>query len=220
VEKQVLDVQGNVVGTVTLSPTHFAVEAKPHVLHEVVCSQFRNYIKKTASSLNRSEVCGSGRKPFRQKGTGRARAGTRRSPLWTGGGAIFGPKPRTVEKRPPKSTRKLAFKMAWSDRFASDAVIVVKDWGLTEIKTRELLANLIGLGASGRVLIGLAEVDEILLKSARNLKPHPGKLYAGKVRAVSIKLISQITVHDIILSDTIVMKEDALEHLKTRMESV
>lgn len=219
-EKQVLDVQGNVVGTVTLSPAHFAVEAKPHVLHEVVCSQFRNYIKKTASSLNKAEVCYSGRKPFRQKGTGRARAGTRSSPLWSGGGVAFGPRPRTVEGRPPKSTRRLAFKMAWSDRFASDAVVIVRDWGLAEIKTRELLANLIGLGASGRVLIGVAEVDGVLQKSARNLKPHPGKLYAGKVKAVSIKLISQITVHDLILSDTILMKEDALEHLKTRMESV
>ena len=115
-ESTILDAQGNSVGTVAVSPALCEVQIKPHVLHQVVCAQESQYIKKTANSKGRADVSGGGRKPWRQKGTGRARAGSSRSPLWRGGGVTFGPKPRVVKCRPPRSLRRLAFKMAWSDR--------------------------------------------------------------------------------------------------------
>ena len=217
-ETKVLDAQGNQVGAVVLNPAHFGLEAKPHVLHEVVLSQTSNYMKKTASSLSKGEVRGGGRKPFRQKGTGRARAGSRTSPLWKGGGVIFGPRPRVVESRPPKSVRKLAFKMAWSDRFSSDAVVVVKDFGLAKIKTKDLLTTLVALGGTGRVLIALSERDDTVEKSARNLKPHARNTYTGDIRSVLVKLISKITVQDILLADRLFLTEDSLKLLQARME--
>lgn len=220
VEAKVLDAQGHQVDTIELNPSHFGVEAKPRVLHEVVCSQTNNYMKKTASTLTRAEARGGGRKPFRQKGTGRARAGSRRSPLWSGGGVIFGPKPRAVESRPPKNVRRLAFKMAWSDRFSSDAVVVLKDFGLEEIKTKELLARLVALGGIGRVLIALAERHKIVEKSAQNLKPHTRKRYAGDIRSVCVKLIDQVTVHDILLADRLFLTQESLKLLQARMEVV
>jgi len=220
VETKVLDAQGNQVDTVELSPSHFGVEVKPHVLHEVVRSQIDNYMKKTASTLTRAEVRGGGRKPFRQKGTGRARAGTRSSPLWSGGGVIFGPKPRAVESRPPKNVRRQAFKMAWSDRFSSDAVVVVKDFGLDKIKTKDLLARLVALGGTGRVLIALPERHRIVEKSAQNLKPHSKKRYAGEIRSVLVKLIDQVTVRDILLADRLFLTEGALKLLQVRVEIV
>ena len=219
-ETKVLDAQGNQVGTVELNSSHFGVEAKPHTLHEVVRSQTGNYMKRTASTLTRAEVRGGGRKPFRQKGTGRARAGTRSSPLWSGGGVIFGPKPRAVESRPPKSVRKLAFKMAWSDRFSSDAVVIVKGFGLDRIKTKDLLTVLVALGGTGRVLIALPDRDNVVEKSARNLKPHSKKRYAGDIRSVSVKLIDQVTVHDILLADRLFLTTESLKLLQSRMEVV
>jgi large subunit ribosomal protein L4 len=220
VEAKVFDAQGNQVETVTLNPAHFGVEASPHVLHEVVRSQTNNFMKKTASSLTRAEVRGSGRKPFRQKGTGRARAGTRRSPLWTGGGVVFGPKPRAVESRPPKSIRRLAFRMAWSDRFSSGAVVILRDFGLDTIKTKDLLARLVALGGTGRVLISLSERDEIVEKSARNLRAYSGKRFAGDIRSVLVKLIDGVTVRDVLLADRLFLTEESLKLLQARMEVV
>ena len=220
VEAKVFDAEGNQVETVMLNPAHFGVEASPHVLHEVIRSQTNNFMKKTASSLTRAEVRGGGRKPFRQKGTGRARAGTRSSPLWTGGGVVFGPKPRAVESRPPRSVRRLALRMAWSDRFLSDAVVIVKDFGLDAIKTKDLLARLIALGGAGRVLIAMSERDEIVEKSARNLKVHSGKRFAGDIRSVLVKLIDRVTAHDVLLADRLFLTEESLKLLQARMEVV
>jgi len=220
VETKILDAQGNTVGSVELNESHFKVDPKPHVLHEVVRAQVNNYMKKTASSLTRAQVRGGGRKPFRQKGTGRARAGTRTSPLWSGGGVIFGPKPRVVKTKPPRSLRRQAFRMAWSDRFSSDAVIVVRDFGLKEIKTKALLATLVGLGGVGRVLIALPEMDGVIEKSARNLRFHPGKTYAGGIKSVLVKCIDQITVYDILLADRLFLTEESLKLLQARMKGV
>jgi len=220
VEKQVLDLEGKPTGTVELDPALFSVPVKVHVLHQVVKAQMANYIKKTASTLRRSEVSGGGRKPWRQKGTGRARAGTIRSPIWRGGGVVFGPKPRHVEVKPPRSLRRLAFKMAWSDRFASDAVIIVDKMELPEIKTKYLLEKMVTIGASGRVLIALAKKDVVVSKSARNLKFRPRKFYAGQIKSVSVKPIDQVTVHDILLADRIVLTRESLDRLRARMECV
>jgi len=220
VETKILDAQGNQVGSVELNESHFGVEPKPHVLHEVVRAQINNYMKKTASSLTRAQVRGGGRKPFRQKGTGRARAGTRTSPLWEGGGVVFGPKPRVVKSKPPRSLRRQAFRMAWSDRFSSDAVVVVRDFGLKEIKTKALLMTLVGLGGMGRVLIGLSERDEVVEKSARNLGFHPRKSYTGSIKSVLVKCIDRITVYDILLADRLFLTEESLKLLQARMEGV
>jgi len=218
VERPILDAQGNAVGTLELNPAHFDVKPKPYVLHQVVRSQMNNYIKKTANTLTKSQVRGGGKKPFRQKGTGQARAGSRRSPLWRGGAVIFGPRTRVVESKPPKSIRRLAFRMAWSDRFASDAVIILRDLGLDRISTKSLLERITAVGAAGRALIALSESNEVLEKSARNIKPHRKKLYAGKIRSVCVKLVAQVTVYDILLADTILLDEEALKKLQARME--
>ncbi len=220
VEAKVIDKQGNQIEMVALDAACFGVEPCPHILHEVVRAQANNFRNRTASSLTRSEVRGSSRKPFRQKGTGRARAGTRRSPLWTGGGVIFGPRPVVVESRPPKSVRRLAFRMAWSDRFSSDAVVIVRDFGLDAIKTKDLLSRLIKLGGTGRILIALAEKDEIMAKSARNLGVHSPKRYAGDIRSVIVKLIDGVTVRDVLLADTLFLTEESLKLLQARMEVV
>ena len=217
-ERPILDAQGNAVGTLELNPAHFDVKPKPYVLHQVVRSQMNNYIKKTANTLTKSQVRGGGKKPFRQKGTGQARAGSRRSPLWRGGAVIFGPRTRVVESKPPKSIRRLAFRMAWSDRFASDAVIILRDLGLDRISTKSLLERITAVGAAGRALIALSESNEVLEKSARNIKPHRKKLYAGKIRSVCVKLVAQVTVYDILLADTILLDEEALKKLQARME--
>ncbi|MBN1593153.1 MAG: 50S ribosomal protein L4 [Candidatus Coatesbacteria bacterium] len=219
-EAKIIDAQGNKVEMIDLNPEHFGIEANPHVLHEVVNSQISNSIKKTASSLTRAEVQGSGRKPFRQKGTGRARAGTRRSPVWSGGGVVFGPKFRVVESKPPKSARRLAFRMAWSDRFSSDAVVIVKDFGLDAIGTKGLLSRLADLGGTGRILICMHEKDEIIEKSARNLKLHSKKRYAGEIRSVMVKLIDGITVRDVLMADRLFLTEESLKQLQARMEVV
>ncbi len=156
------------VGEVELNDDLFAVAVKPYILHDVVKMQLANRRAGTACTKTRVEVSGSSAKPFRQKGTGRARAGNRRSPLWRGGGVTFGPKPRSYAYSLPKKVRKLGLKMAISARFAEDNVVVLDDFKLDEIKTKAFVAAMKTLEV-GNALIVVPHDDDMLHKSARNV---------------------------------------------------
>ncbi|NOX24663.1 MAG: 50S ribosomal protein L4 [Deltaproteobacteria bacterium] len=156
------------VGEVELNDDLFAVAIKPYILHDVVKMQLANRRAGTACTKTRVEVRGSSAKPFRQKGTGRARAGNRRSPLWRGGGVTFGPKPRSYAYSLPKKVRKQGLKMAISARFAEDNIVVLDDFKLDEIKTKAFVAAMKTLEV-GNALIVVPHDDDTLHKSARNV---------------------------------------------------
>ncbi len=160
----------DVVGQLELREDVFGVPVKPHVLHEVVVYQLAKRRAGTVMTKGRSDVRGGGKKPWRQKGTGRARAGTSRSPLWRGGGTIHGPKPRDYEMRVPKKVRRLALKMALSQKLIDREFVVVDQLDLDRIKTKDFAAML-GRFELGKTLVVIPTADEKVEKSARNL-PH------------------------------------------------
>lgn len=175
---------------------------KRHVLHEVVKAQLNNRRAGTASTKGRSEVSGGGKKPWRQKGTGRARAGSSRSPLWRGGGVIFGPKPRDYSQRPPKKVRRQALLMALSDKAQSGQLTVVESLGLERIKTKDFLGALGTLGLAGKKCLVVYEgADERLEKSSRNV---PG------VKAIRRE---GLNVYDILKYENLVLLRPAAEKL-------
>lgn len=136
---EVVNTSAKKVGDVELKDEIFAVEVQPGILHDVVCMQRANRRRGTASTKNRAAVRGSNAKPWRQKGTGRARAGTKKSPLWRGGGVVFGPQPRDYSYKLPKKVRKLALRMALSARLSEGNLVVVDEFKLPEIKTKEFV---------------------------------------------------------------------------------
>ncbi len=158
------------VGEIELNDEVFDVPIKSHLLHEVVSMQLAKRRAGTASTKGRSEVRGGGRKPWRQKGTGRARAGTRSSPLWRGGGVAFGPKPREFTPKVSRKIRKQALKMALSAKFKENQMVVLDGFHLTEIKTKAVVELLDVFGVES-VLVVIPERDEVLERSARNV-PH------------------------------------------------
>jgi len=138
----VCDVANNLaekVGEVELKDDLFGVEVKECILHDIVCMQRANRRSGTACTKTRGELRGGGAKPWRQKGTGRARAGTKNSPIWRGGGTVFGPKPRDFSYSLPKKVKKSGLRMALSARFGEGNVVVIDDFGLSEIKTKEFV---------------------------------------------------------------------------------
>ncbi|MBC7356997.1 large subunit ribosomal protein L4 [Desulfacinum infernum DSM 9756] len=164
----IFDMNRQVVGQMELRDDIFAVPVKPHVLHEVVLYQLAKRRAGTAKTKGRSEVSGGGRKPWRQKGTGRARVGTIRSPLWRGGGTVHGPQPRSYEMKVPKKVRKLALKMALSQKLQDRELTVVEQLSLPEIKTKEFAAWMERFELS-KPLVVIARQDDVVEKSARNI---------------------------------------------------
>ncbi len=164
----IFNVNREVVGQRELSDDVFAVAVKPHILHEVVLYQLAKRRAGTAKTKGRSEVSGGGKKPWRQKGTGRARAGTSRSPVWRGGGTIHGPQPRDYVQRVPKKVRKLALKMALTQKLLDQQMTVLDELRLERIKTKEF-ASLLNRFELEKTLLVLGQRDEIVEKSARNL---------------------------------------------------
>lgn len=158
----------DVVGQLELRDDIFGVPVKPHVLHEVVVYQLAKRRAGTVSTKGRSDVRGGGKKPWRQKGTGRARSGTSRSPIWRGGGVIHGPKPRVYEMRVPKKVRRLALKMALTQKLIDSELLVVEQFDLERIKTKEF-ASMLGRFDLGKTLVVIPEADEKVEKSARNI---------------------------------------------------
>ena len=163
------------VGEIELDDEIFDVAIKSHLLHEVVNMQLARRRSGSASTKGRSEVRGGGRKPWRQKGTGRARAGTRSSPLWRGGGVTFGPKPRDFTPKVSKKIRQQALKMALTAKCKDNQMVVLEGLDLSEIKTKAVV-ELLKIFELESVLLVIPEHDDVLEKSARNV-PHTKVLH-------------------------------------------
>ncbi|HET7678188.1 MAG TPA: 50S ribosomal protein L4 [Candidatus Limnocylindrales bacterium] len=189
---------GAEAGTVDLPEGLFGAPVNQAVLHQVVTAQLAGRHLGTHDTKTRGEVAGGGRKPWRQKGTGRARQGSRRAPHWTGGGTVFGPHPRDYGQKVPRAMRRLALRGALSAKYADGAVKVVEDLALEAIKTRELLGYLDALKAAGRVLVVAQGKDERLELSARNVP----KLTV--IRADSLNTV------DILNADVLLILQPAL----------
>lgn len=158
------------IGEIELKDEIFNVQVKSHLLHEVVVMQLAKRRSGSASTKGRSEVRGGGRKPWRQKGTGRSRAGTRSSPIWRGGGVTFGPKPRDYTPKVNKKIRKQALKMALSSKWKENQVVVLDGLGLDEIKTKAF-AEVLQAFDMDSVLVVIPERDDVVEISAKNV-PH------------------------------------------------
>ncbi len=157
-------------GTIELDEATFGIEPNVPVMHQVVTAQLAAKRAGTQSTKTRAEVRGGGAKPWKQKGTGRARQGSTRSPQWIGGGVALGPKPRSYAQKTPKKMIKLALRSALSDRAADGKVVVVDDWGFDTPSTKGAVAALAALGLEGRILVVLSRDDVGAWKSFRNLQ--------------------------------------------------
>ena len=196
--------QGEEVGQATLDLRVAKEESAAHIVHRAMVRQMTNSRQGTVSTKTRAEVSGGGRKPWRQKGTGRARAGSIRSPLWRGGGVIFGPKPRDFNIKMNRKERRLALRTAFQSR--TEDLIVVEDFAdqLPRPKTKELIGAFArwGITAESKVLLILPELEEMVYLSARNLS--------------TVKLISatSLNVYDILNADKIVTTNTALAKIQ------
>jgi large subunit ribosomal protein L4 len=189
---------GTAAGTVDLDDAWFGVEPNVAVMHQVVTAQLAARRAGTQSTKTRAEVRGGGAKPWRQKGTGRARQGSTRAPHWQGGGVALGPKPRSYQQRTPKKMVRLALLSALSDRAADGKVVVVDGWGFDGPSTKGAAGLLGALGLDGRVLVVVSPLDEAASKSFRNL-PH-----------VHVCLVGELNAYDVLVSDHVVFTRDTL----------
>ncbi|PKM51073.1 MAG: 50S ribosomal protein L4 [Firmicutes bacterium HGW-Firmicutes-6] len=197
----VLDVKGNVVGDVELSEAIFGIEPNEHVVHEVVVALLANRRQGTRSALTRSEVRGGGRKPWRQKGTGRARAGTIRSPLWKGGGVIFAPKSRDYSKKVNKKVKALAMKSVFSAKAQDNELRVLNQLVMDAPKTKEMIAVLNNINAQ-KALIVLPENNEAIIRSANNIPK------------VATTTVNELNVYDMLKYDVLIMTQEALQKIE------
>jgi len=202
---QVVDQNNKKVGDFELAPEVFEVEIMPEILNHVVRAQRASVRQGTHATKNRALKTGGGRKPWRQKGTGRARAGSVRSPLWRGGATTFGPQPRDYSFKVNKKVRKLALKMALSSRAAEEKITVVKSIDLAEIKTKAFADVAEKLGMT-KTLIVAKGVDKNLELSARNM-PHIKVIEADK-----------LNVYDVLLYPELVMLETAAQDVQERLK--
>jgi large subunit ribosomal protein L4 len=193
----VKDAAGKKTGSVTLDESVFGIEPNGPVLHQVVTAQLAARRSGTQSTKTRAEVRGGGAKPWKQKGTGRARQGSIRSPQWRGGGVALGPKPRSYSQKTPKKMVKLALRSALSDRAAEGKVAVV-DWGFDAPKTKDGLAALAKLGLEGKVLVVLGDGDTNVALSFRNLQD------------VQLIKASELNAYDVLVNDWVVFTSDTL----------
>lgn len=206
-EVSILSTDGKQVGQISLDEKVFGVEPNIHVMHMAVRRQLNNGRQGTACAKTRAEVSGGGRKPWKQKGTGRARAGSTRSPLFEGGGVIFGPKPRDYAFQMPQKARRLALKSALSARVES--TVLVKDFSeITEPKTKLMAQALKSLKAEGKVLI-VADT-----KAAENAHL---ELAARNLPTVKVILPSNLNVKDLLEADSVVLTEAAVNEITERL---
>jgi large subunit ribosomal protein L4 len=198
------DRTGKSVGSVELADALFAAPVNAAVLHQVVTAQLAGRRTGTHDTKTRGEVRGGGRKPYRQKGTGRARQGSRTAPHYRGGGAVFGPHPRSYEQRLPRKMKRLALRGALTAKLGDEAIKVIDAFGLEAIKTRDLAGVLGALEAHGRILVVAPGRDEKLELSARNLP------------TVEVILADSLNVVDLLKADVVLIEQPAL----ARMEEV
>lgn len=200
-EMKVLDMSGAQVGTIDLCDSVFAVEVNEAILHAAVRMYLLNQRQGTQSALTRTEVSGGGKKPWRQKRTGRARQGSTRAPQWTHGGVVFAPKPRSYRTAMNKKARQLAIKSALSSKVAGGEFVCVDAITASEYKTKTMVNMLKAIGAEGKALVVLSEKNDMVVRSLANI---PG---------VKTAYANTINVYDILNCDNLVMAKGAVEQI-------
>ena len=198
---KVVDMSGAQVGTIDLCDSVFAVEVNEAILHAAVRMYLLNQRQGTQSALTRTEVSGGGKKPWRQKGTGRARQGSTRAPQWTHGGVVFAPKPRSYRTAMNKKARQLAIKSALSSKVAGGEFVCVDAITASEYKTKTMVNMLKAIGAEGKALVVLSEKNDMVVRSLANI---PG---------VKTAYANTINVYDILNCDNLVMAKGAVEQI-------
>ncbi len=196
------NIKGEQVGEIDLKDEVFGIEVNESVLHDAVVNHLANRRLGTHSAKTRGEVSGGGRKPFKQKGTGRARAGSSRSPLWKKGGVIFPPQPRSYSYTLPRKVRRLALKSALSSKLQKGNLIVVDQLAMTEPKTKDFVGVLDNLKVSKKALVVTADVDNVIVKSARNI---PG---------VTPTHASSLNVYDVLAHEKLIITRDAVNKVE------
>lgn len=198
----VLNMQGKEVEKIELAETVFGIEPNEVVMHEVVKNQLANKRQGTQSALTRAEVRGGGRKPWRQKGTGRARQGSTRAPHWTHGGVAFAPKPRDYSYSLNKKVRRLAMKSALSSKVIDEEMIIIDSIELETYKTKTIAEMLKAVGSERKALIVLGDVNDQIISSARNI---PG---------VKTAQVNTLNVYDILNADKFIVVKDAVAKIE------
>jgi large subunit ribosomal protein L4 len=202
---QIIDKQNNPVGELTLPEDIFSVDVRPEILHQVVKAQLAAKRAGTVGVKNRSKIRGGGRKPWRQKGTGRARAGTVRSPLWTGGAVTHGPQMRDYSVKVNKKVKRLALRMALSAKVAEQSLLIVDDMSMPSYKTKDFVQVQNALNLE-KGLIVVSKKDNNLSLGSRNIP--------------NVKVIehNQLGVYDILNTNTLVLTPQVVEHLEERLQ--
>ena len=198
----VYDMSGKLVGEIELSEAVFGIEPNQSVVHDVVKNHLANCRQGTQSALTRAEVSGGGRKPWRQKGTGRARQGSTRAPQWTHGGIVFAPKPRDYSYTLNKKAKRLALKSALSAKAAAECIVVINEIKMDAPKTAEFAKFLNAVGAEKKPLVVTAEADQIVVKSGRNI---PG---------CEVTFANLINVYDVVNANKLVVDKAALAKIE------
>jgi len=198
----VYDMSGKLVGEIELSEAVFGIEPNGAVVHDVVKNHLANLRQGTQSALTRAEVSGGGRKPWRQKGTGRARQGSTRAPQWTHGGIVFAPKPRDYSYTLNKKARRLALKSALSAKAAEAAIVVIDEIKMEAPKTKAFAAFLNAVGVNGKALVVTAAKDENVILSGRNI--------AG----CEVTFANLLNVYDIVNANKLVVDKAALAKIE------
>lgn len=207
VKLPVYDLAGKSEGTLNAAPEVFGQKENEHIVHSTLRWYLAAKRRGGASTKTRSEVRGGGTKPWRQKGTGRARAGSIRSPLWRGGGVIFGPKPRDYSYNLPKKMRQLALKVVLSDKAKAGKIKVVPKIELSEPKTKEMIKVLKNLKIEGKGLIVLDKIEERVIRAGRNIK--------------DVKLVQHkdINIHDLLAAEWLLLTKGAVKSLEERLSA-
>lgn len=198
---KVYDMSGTVVEEIELDSNIFGIEVNVPVMHLAVKSQLANLRQGTHSTKVKSEVSGGGKKPYRQKGTGRARQGSTRSAQWIHGGIVFGPKPRDYHVTLPKKLKRLALKSSLASKAQDEDVVVLAELNLAEAKTKNMVAILKKLGLDSSALLVTAEKDEAVIRSANNIK------------GVTTASVNTINVYDILRHGKFIVTKDALSKI-------
>jgi large subunit ribosomal protein L4 len=193
------------VGEVSLSAAIFGAPPRPHLLHDAVRMQMANRRRGTAATKTRRFVRGGGKKPWRQKGTGRARAGSIRSPLWAGGAVVFGPQPRDYGYRMPRTARRAALRAALADKVRAGTLLVVEGIALAEPKTKRVVELFRGLNVTGSVLLVLGAADERVERAARNLPD------------TKVLRVEGLNVYDLLRYRHLVLTKDAVARIEERL---
>jgi len=202
-EVEIKDKNNNIVGKMNLNDEVFSVKAKEGVVHSSVVNYLANQRQGTHATKTKGLISGGGRKPYKQKGTGRARAGSIRSPLWRGGGTVFGPQPRDYSYKLPKQVKRLAFMKAFQEKLSNGEIVIIDDLNLDKPRTKDIAAILGTLGLDNRsVLIVTPEKNDAIVLSARNIP------------RVAVTKAADMNTYDICAYNTLLITKDALTKIE------